>query len=450
MEPAWRPTWKVWLALAAIAIALTGTLWYLSDADLAAIDRRAAAMGVPTTWPAFGLVRSDAARIAEWKRLEVLAAAVASYVDAHPANSGQPQAPQPGEPAAPELVAHHASLPGRELAALLELSDRLTDRPLVLHTSFDISMDLTEVDASRRICRLFEERVALAEPLQVADETERMIRLATVHQPMSLIHGLVAISECAMWSRAAARRLHEPGVDRQRLGRQAEHGRRWLATAMPQTWRGEFVFIRTMLHDAVRGADGSPAEYISSAFLNPRLARLGLGRPFVRLTRSSALSLALDQLAGIGGPDDHRHRLDALHRFRSFTPGWLQAHFHRPAAELLDALMMTASAWAKADIGLAVVQAEAHGTAWPIDPMDPTGHPIRRIERDGRLIGYYFVGTNGIDDGASMYHPRDDCVALYERLGNPRASDPLPKAQPLPESIPGTPTGLPPAYYFNP
>ncbi|MBN8527459.1 MAG: hypothetical protein J0M02_19165, partial [Planctomycetes bacterium] len=90
-------------------------------------------------------------------------------------------------------------------------------------------------------------------------------------------------------------------------------------------------------------------------------------------------------------------------------------------------------AWAKADASLALLAAELRGTTWPQDPTDPAGGTIRRIEREGRLIGYYLLGRNGTDDGGRP--DKDLCTALYEPLGKIRASDPW---QPDPPAAPGT------------
>lgn len=79
---------------------------------------------------------------------------------------------------------------------------------------------------------------------------------------------------------------------------------------------------------------------------------------------------------------------------------------------------------AQTDACLRVIAAELRGEPWPRDPTDPTGGQVRRIERDGRLIGFYLCGRNGVDDGGSRYS--DDCFPLYDVLGRPKASDPLP------------------------
>lgn len=46
-----------------------------------------------------------------------------------------------------------------------------------------------------------------------------------------------------------------------------------------------------------------------------------------------------------------------------------------------------------------LLAAELRGSPWPVDVLDPAGGPLRRWEKDGRLIGAYSVGENGVDDG---------------------------------------------------
>ena len=46
-----------------------------------------------------------------------------------------------------------------------------------------------------------------------------------------------------------------------------------------------------------------------------------------------------------------------------------------------------------------LIAAELRGSPWPIDVLDRTGAPLRRWEKDGRLIGAYSVGPDGVDDG---------------------------------------------------
>jgi hypothetical protein len=48
---------------------------------------------------------------------------------------------------------------------------------------------------------------------------------------------------------------------------------------------------------------------------------------------------------------------------------------------------------------LQLLLAEIRGEPWPIDLFDPAGQPLRRLTRDGQMIGAYSVGADQIDDG---------------------------------------------------
>ncbi len=425
------------LVLAVTVLVLAGTAWFLSDADLRAVDRRAAAMGIPTSWSSLSLVRSDLNRLTTWQRFQTLALAVRSYS----AIDDQGRMPQLGEPLPEGLRAHHASLPTGDVTELLSLCDQLAGSDLVLRTSWDWTTSMTEIDATRAACKLFAERIALAEPEAVATEAQRLISIATMQCPNGVLGGLVAISELAIWQRAVACRLPEPEIDCPAIAAQAQQGRTWLSVAMPRAYLGEFVFMRTLLHEAVRGPSPLGEAIATEMGIPTWLCETGLHRLVLRQGRGDALMAALDLMPVLRLPADHAHRLAFLH-----TTSLALADRSRwiPAVALEQFLLTTheliARSWAKVDTGLAVIAAEALGSAWPADPMDAASHPVRRIERNGRLIGYYLVGPNGRDDGGRTSHPRDDCVALYERLGSPHAADPLPlPPQATPAVLPSKP-----------
>jgi hypothetical protein len=55
---------------------------------------------------------------------------------------------------------------------------------------------------------------------------------------------------------------------------------------------------------------------------------------------------------------------------------------------------------AKVILHCRVLIAELRKTSWPVDVFfDPNAKPLHRVERNGKLIGTYSVGLNGVDDG---------------------------------------------------
>jgi hypothetical protein len=90
----------------------------------------------------------------------------------------------------------------------------------------------------------------------------------------------------------------------------------------------------------------------------------------------------------------------------------------RPRSQLYDMVGRYLSQRAR----LLVVAADLDGTAWPSDPCDPAGGPLRPIIRDGVVIGAYGCGEDQKDDGGTT--STDWCYPLRARLGSPRAADP--------------------------
>ncbi len=57
-----------------------------------------------------------------------------------------------------------------------------------------------------------------------------------------------------------------------------------------------------------------------------------------------------------------------------------------------------------------LLSAELRGAPWPIDSMDPDHHPLRRVERDGMLMGGYSLNASGSD---AQGHQPNRYFALY-------------------------------------
>ncbi len=70
---------------------------------------------------------------------------------------------------------------------------------------------------------------------------------------------------------------------------------------------------------------------------------------------------------------------------------------------------------------LRLIAADALGEEWPTDPCAPKESCLREIRRDGRMIGAYSLGANGVDDGGDLR--ADWCWPLREQLGPRKASD---------------------------
>jgi hypothetical protein len=267
--------------------------------------------------------------------------------------------------------------------------------------------------------------MALAPTHLVVDEARLHLQAIAAEPPRTLIQALVAISRLALWQQSLTLRLHDPGLDRAGLATLADHARLWLDAAMGRCWIGEY---RWMLHMTERIRRGEPkySDALVGDFglgLPSWTKPLGLHLLVYRSARSGILMGVLDiQQAWVRNPaPSHRYAdMKNLDRVWSSVPAWdLRHRFERL---LLPAVGMVGRSWAEADTHLRLLAAELRGEPWPIDPTDPAGKPVRRIERDGRLIGFYLL-KDGTDDGG--HTSKDKCTALYEPLGKPMAADPL-------------------------
>lgn len=429
MPPAPRRWFMSWLALAILAVVLVGglaVLWMGGRGDLEAVEARGRAMGVPPTWTEAGAVLSPKPVRDAWSRLHQLATSLHSYQDTH---SGQGNQARPGMPLSPELRKHHAVLDAVRLAELDALCAGLPGDGVSTLVESDFLTALPLVQAGRELTRLMAERTALATPDQVVALARLHLAAITAEQPRTLIQVLVANSRLAYWQQAASCRLGDAELDRAALADAAAQARAWLDAAMDAAWCGEYRFVRTTALAIAAGdpryATGLLPEFGFPAWLDGH----GLHRPLMRLARRSVLEADLDMIAAWRSSTTPAARLAAMHALTSrltTAPAWdLRA---RVAMTLVPAGELVCTSWAKTDVGLRVLEAELRGTPWPLDPTDPAGGMVHRVERGGRLIGYYLLGRNGGDDGGVP--GRDDCVSLYEPLGSPKAADPVPPPAP--------------------
>lgn len=428
-----RPAYAI-LALAAVVCALAvlaAVLWMGSRSDLDAVEARGTAIGVPATWTAAGVAPSSRPVLSDWQRLHQLAAANLAYADS-PGVLGSPL--RACLPPPPELARHHAGLPAAALAEIDDLCAGL--RPDAVTTNLDVDMlsPMPLLSEGRHLSRLMQERTALADPPAAQRLLGLHLAAITAEHPRTLIGALVAFSRLALWQTSAIGRLRDPGLDRSALADQADATRRWLAAGMDSAWCGEYRFMRTTAEQIAAGDPRYATGLLPQFDLPNWLDGHGLHRPLVRLVRRDLLELSLDNIAAWRSAPDAAGRLAALRAIEARVAGmprWTPSG--RALQTLAPATATVCGAWAKADAGLALLAAELRGTAWPQDPTDPAGGPIRRIERDGRLIGYYLLGRNGADDGGRP--DKDLCTALYEPLGKTRAADPW-QAEPPPTTPP--------------
>lgn len=417
----WRLSW-LWLTILGLAlVVILIVLWMGRRGDLDAVEARGRTMGVESTWASAGAAVSAQPVVDAWKRLHQLATSLKSYGDS---GSVYGNVVKPGVPLPAELVRHHAALPAARLAELDTLCDGLPADGVSVLIEFDFLTPLERISTGRQLSRLMSERTALAAPDEAVRLLRRHLTIITAEPPRTLIQGLVAVSCLAMWQQSLACHLADAGLDRPAVADLADRARIWLDAAMDDTWCGEYRFVYTSVLQIAAGDPRYDSGMLPQLGLPDWLDGHGLHRPLIRLVRRSVLELDLDMVAAWRSSRDAAARLAAMRAIDAriaALPGWdPQARMLRAVAPAAPLLCMS---WIKADTGLRVLAAELRGEAWPLDPSDPGGGRVRRIERDGRLIGYYLLDRNGTDDGGRS--GQDACVSLYGELGTPLGSDPV-------------------------
>lgn len=410
----WRMPKLSWVAIA-LALLIAGFfIWLLSGRDLVAADVRARGLGIAPTWAELGLKNSPAPRLEAWRRLGQLATAVVSYQQA---TEWRPTA---GYVPSDQMVQHHRRLPESDLASLLNLCDGLEPDGIVVRTSATWDTLLPEIAWIRGLTRLLSERIMLAPPELVAGESRRLLAVVAGQQANTLIQRLVSLSCLTIWQQAVAGRLHEDGVDRTALANQADAARAWLAGYMANAIDDELRVWREAAGAVHRGEAKACGE-IEAALDLGGLRGFGIGRVVMRAGRGVLLEQFTDLSDAWRTSPDYRSRQTAIAAInKRLGNGWSPGN--AIAGLALPASSMISDAWLKCDVGLAVLAAELRQASWPVDPSDPAGGQVRRVERSGRLIGYYLLGGNQVDDGGRI--KGDFCQALYERLGPVLAADP--------------------------
>ncbi|MEK7411964.1 MAG: hypothetical protein AAB263_01460 [Planctomycetota bacterium] len=406
-----RPRFRLrWWHIAIATLLVLATffmIWFQSDGDLVAIDARATAMGVPTTWEKLGLKQSPPDVRRDWQRLHQLAEAVKSY-DEWPLM-------KPGVPVPAELIQHHAAQSAADISEIHKLCNQLQPNSVTIYTSYSFDTDLPNITRGRSLTRWYAERMSLIPPDQVADEANASLAAIVAEHPRLLLSQLVTVSRLSIWSQGIIRRLHDPGIDRETLANQADRARAWLESVTRSAWEGEFLTVKAL---SISSHKGKPV--FSSSVVMPSL----IDRFFSRAGREAILTFDLDMIEAWTSNTTARDRITAMSRLEDAVNKRVMNSWdprNRLLGMLAPACSMVCLNWATADTTLRVLAAELRGTPWPIDPTDPSGATVRKVMRNGKLIGFYLLKDGVDDDGVKG---KDDCVPLYEPLGKPKASDP--------------------------
>lgn len=415
----WWQTLILIACLFGIFVACLG-LWLRSSGDLAAVDARTRALQLPLLPADVAFAATTPERTADWQRLLILGAQLMPWGEGEAAKGWLPI---PGLVPPAELAQHHAALDAQALQETSAILARLGDAAIDAHRDLSPAATLPDVTALRRHMRLRCERILLAASTELPGEILAAAALIPAREAPGLLRLMVQANLVEQWCTAVIARATDLGEARPGIAARAEALAPLPPAGLAQAWRNDLASLRGF------AASADPAEVWH---------RLGRGNGTfaldawgfavaLRAGRARTLTLMQDIAVAQGDPLDVAGQLAAARAAESEArqTSWWRPGTLLPAMTLPVAVPVIAGVHV-ARMRLLVLAAELRGTAWPADALEPGGKPLHRVERDGRLIGAYSVGADGVDDGGD---PRTDrCWPLYGPLGSPKAGDPLPAA----------------------
>ena len=399
-----------WLLGAALLLLLlltigAGLWWYRDDSDLTAVRAEAQKRGIPSAWEDSGLVLADAERIALWNRIAGLVKILGSYQDKFGYKYNAPKfalfLPLPDD-----LVAYHAGLDAQRIEELMGLLDQLGDQPLILHRVLNFDTSLPEITVARGLLRFLHERIAIAAVSEVPLLSRRALALCRSYSGTGrLIQHLFHVSIVegalgAITSRLKDLQQTDPNIADAVLATTQD-----LPAEFIPALKGQFLCLLATFSE--RRADSALSEYSRANWYIPLVVRYG---------RRDVLIRQLDAI-------DHLQHLDltgALVWTQAYGAAFEHANSWIPnPIHLLHQLSdppygMIITMAQRTSLRGRLLAAELRGQPWPEDVFDPTHHPLRRIERDSKIMGAYSVGSDGIDAGGKaddryfpLYGPRE-------------------------------------------
>jgi hypothetical protein len=415
-----------WLIAATVTVmALMGVTaywwWYRSSADLMAVRAEAVARGIPTTWADTGIAVSPAEVIARYNRLGRLGASLKDYDSLvllgklpQKADGSKPARLRPFLPIPQEARDHHASLDPALIAELLDLLDDLPATAVEVRAESTLWTRIPEISLDRQVVRYLGERILLAAPDQVGREADRLLRFLAIRSTHSVIELMVHISLIRITADAIAGRFHEVQAAIPDLAGRLSRLADGLEPALEQAVVGEFLILLGAFGDLepldLERLNGGLAIESGTGGLPPGFA--------VRAGRAPLLDRCLDWIRFLRSHP--APSLLATECRRISEPTSLRSWMPRESlsAMFIPSICMAMGMAVECRARLGLMAAEAVGAPWPIDPFDPAGKSLRRLERAGVLMGGYTVHTDGIDDGGDKR--KDRYFPLYGPLEPPK------------------------------
>lgn len=396
------PRWAIWTSAAVFTVGVligSAAWWFWSDGDLPAVRAEAEAMGLPTD-PAQVHWEVDADRRDRWLSLPALTAAAPAFLGS-PTWRNLPSSelvrPRPGWPISDALVQHHAGLAAAGVDALEARIDALGTSSVVLGATIP---DLASVQRARTAASVLHstagflsERVLVADPALLDQRVRRLIGLLQVAPTQLWTHLNVRLRVVEHACKAIAYRsshLSDRAAIAKRLVALAED----LDNGHEHRRRHNYALIHRLLADRSTWATELRKDIQDDmAFWTPLIARryraqtLRTAQATELLLRGDDVDARLTEAARAESARRSAMLLPDVGGFLSSILGVGPGHAlrQRQQLQLAQAQCLALAAWLT-------------DREMPADPYDPERKPLRPLVRDGRTIGAYSLGRNGIDD----------------------------------------------------
>jgi hypothetical protein len=411
----------LWILGVLVVLVLCFYLWYRSSGDLVAAWALAKSKGLPTTWAEKGLVLSPSERIAKWDRIAQLVKEVPKY-------NKTAFSLKPFEPPPADLQRYHASLDQTKLAELLALVDGIGDEPLILWAKRDLNTLRPEISNFRDLQLFFQERIVSADPDEVAIMCRRQLHLVRIFSTHCLWDQFHRARLLSIGLDSVVVRMTDLGADGKEIADQLDSLADELVAGVAEDWSGEVAFA----FSTVETMGQYWRDYFRRTYWNS-LFSLGIDNPLlIRAGRYRYLSFLVGQAAQLASVRTGPALVAQLHACLNQLK---ELHHYLPNHRLtilMQSYYNIVYFWdytCRIALSAHLLAAEIRNEPWPVDWFDPTGKPLRPVEREGKIIGAYSLGLDGVDHGVPV--PGKSILKLYFALHGP-LKPPTPPEKPMP------------------
>jgi hypothetical protein len=403
-------SWKMLIggivALLVVTLAC-GFAWYVSTADLAAVRVLAKQQGIATSWDEFRPgFQADPTRISQFNRLELLTKKLKDYdselVTGKISGDQKRDCLRPFWPVPLAAREFHANLDQVVVVEALAILDAWPADRMVLSDGNPKNRVRNKFGLYRQMIRWVGERALLADDDQVFVEVRRLLHLVVQMDVDATIDVLCEASLINIVATIVADQLPRLSRHVEELIPLLSHLEGRLPGDVRTGLSGGFIELVPLLEKPGNGTAmglGLFAEpHWSDSLMNPLRVRAG---------RAATLEFELErdrQLTTHGLEHGYAQWIQQAKQqqdtLRDWHPGEWLPKLIGSSNLTMDEMILTAR------LHLQVLIAEMLGGPWPTDLFDPTGKPVRRLTRDGQMIGAYSVGADQKDDGGDQKKDR--------------------------------------------